>query len=121
MNYAYTNLSLDLTKAKSNYLDYLRHKISFQINHSIYVWSQGCVGALWSLRWQQREGTYVDIYGTAGHPFQPVLLLDGSLYLELPQVRVAVEGTNLTNRHYYDYGGILMPGTLARITITAIL
>ena len=120
-NYAYTNLSLDLTKAKSNYLDYLRHKLIFQINHGIYVWSRGTLGALWSLRWQQREGTYVDIYGTPNNAFQPVLLLDGSVYLELPHVRISLECTNMTNRHYYDYGGILMPGTHGRITITAIL
>lgn len=121
LSYAYTNLSLDLTKAKSNYLDYLRHKLTFQLNHGIYVWSRGSVGALWSLRWQQREGTYVDIYGTPNNPFQPVLLLDGSLYLELPHVRISLDCTNMTNRHYYDYGGILMPGAHGRITITAIL
>lgn len=117
LRYAYTNLSLDLTKVKSNYLDYLRHKLTIQLNHGIYVWNKGCVGALWALRWQQREGTYVDINGTAGQPFQPVLLLDGSIYVELPHVRIALEGTNLTNRHYYDYGGVLMPGTHGRISI----
>ena len=119
LNYAFTNLSLDLTKAKSNYLDYLRHKLTFQINHGIYVWSRGCVGALWSLRWQQREGAYVDIYGTPGNAFQPVILLDGSVYLELPHVRISLDCTNMTNRHYYDYGGILMPGAHGRISIMA--
>ena len=117
--YAYTNLSIDLTKAKSNYLDYLRHKIVCTIDHGIYVWSKGCIGANWSLRWQQREGVYVDIYGAAGNAFRPVLLLDGSIYAELPHVRVAVECTNMTNRHYYDYGGILMPGVNGRICLTS--
>ena len=121
-NYAYTNLStLNAKPSTSYYLDYLRHKLTFQINHGIYVWSRGTLGALWSLRWQQREGTYVDIYGTSGNPFRPVLLLDGSVYLELPHVRISLDCTNMTNRHYYDYGGILMPGTHGRITITAIL
>ncbi|MBR6492926.1 MAG: TonB-dependent receptor plug domain-containing protein [Paludibacteraceae bacterium] len=119
LSYAYTNLSLDLTKAKSNYLDYLRHKLTFQLNHGIYVWSRGTLGALWSLRWQQREGTYVDIYGTSGHPFQPVILLDGSVYLEMKHVRISFDCTNMTNCYYYDYGGILMPGAHGRITITA--
>ena len=121
LNYAFTNLSLDLTKAKSNYLDYLRHKLTFQINHGIYVWSHGSVGAIWALRWQQREGTYVDIYGTPNNPFQPVLLLDGSIYLEMQHVRVSLDCTNMTNRHYYEYGGILMPGAHGQITITACL
>lgn len=119
VRYAYTNLSLDITSAKSNYLDYLRHKVVATIDHGIYVWDKGCVGACWSLRWQQREGSYVDIHGTAGNAFQPVLLLDGSLYTELPHVRIALECNNMTNRHYYDYGGILMPGAQGKLTVSA--
>ena len=122
ISYAYTNLStITSNLSPFTYLDYLRHKLTFQLNHGIYVWSRGTLGALWSLRWQQREGTYVDIYGTPNNPFQPVLLFDGSLYLEMKNVRVSLDGTNMTNRHYYDYGGILMPGAHGRITITAIL
>ena len=117
VNYAYTNLSLDLVTAKSNYLDYLRHKVTLNIDHGIYVWSKGCVGANWSLRWQDRMGTYVDIHGKAGNAFEPVLLLDGSIYMELAHVRVSAACTNMTNRHYYDYGGILMPGASGKISI----
>ncbi|MBR6118248.1 MAG: TonB-dependent receptor plug domain-containing protein [Paludibacteraceae bacterium] len=119
IRYAYTRLSLDVATEKSNYLDHLRHKLVLNIDHGIYVWSKGCVGANWSLRWQDRVGTYVDIYGTAGHPYTPVLLLDGNIYMELAHVRVAAECTNITNRHYYDYGGTLMPGACGRIRITA--
>ena len=121
VRYAYTYLSLDLTKAKSNYLDYLRHKIVLNIDHGIYVWSKGRFGADWSLRWQSRAGTYVNIYGVAGNPFTPVLLLDGSLFVELPHLRVAAECTNMTNRHYYDYGGILQPGIHGQISVKAYL
>lgn len=121
VRYAYTNLSLDLTKTKSNYLDYLRHKIVLNIDHGIYVWSKGRFGADWSLRWQTRAGTYVDIYGVPANPFVPVLLLDGSLYVELPHMRISAECTNMTNRHYYDYGGILQPGIHGQIGIKAYL
>ena len=119
VRYAYTNLSIDLTQTKSNYLDHLRHKVSLNIDHGFYVWSKGCVGANWSLRWQDRAGTYVDIYGKAGNAFTTVLLLDGNIYIELTHARVALECTNMTNRHYYDYGGILMPGANGKICITA--
>lgn len=119
VRYAYTHLSLDLTNTKSHYLDHLRHKFTATIDHGIYVWSKGCVGADWSLRWQDRAGTYVDIYGKAGNPFQPVLLLDGAVYVEINHLRVALECQNLTNRHYYDYGGILMPGAHGRINLRA--
>ena len=51
--------------------------------------------------------------------YRPVLLLDGQLFWEPPYVKVAVDCTNLTNRHYYDYGGILQPGAWAKLTISA--
>lgn len=121
LRYAYTNLSLDMATAKSNYLDYLRHKVTLNIDHGIYVWSKGCIGANWSLKWQERMGTYVDIHGTAGNAFTPVLLLGGSIYMELAHVRISAECTNMTNRHYYDYGGVLMPGASGRIRIQATL
>lgn len=119
VRYAYTNLSLDVAKEKSNYLDYLRHKVILNIDHGIYVWERGCVGANWTLRWQDREGSYVDIYGTAGNAYQPVLLLDGSIYMECARVRVSAECTNITNRHYYDYGGVLEPGAHGRLCVRA--
>lgn len=119
VRYAYTNLSLDVAKEKSNYLDYLRHKVILNIDHGIYVWERGCVGANWTLRWQDREGSYVDIYGTAGNAYQPVLLLDGSIYMECARVRVSMECTNMTNRHYYDYGGVLEPGAHGRLSVRA--
>lgn len=119
LQYAYTHLSLDLAQTKSMYLDHLRHKVTAHINHGIYVWHNGCVGADWSLRWQDRAGTYVDIHGVAGNAFRPVLLLDGSIYVEVPYLRVAIECTNMTNRHYYDFGGVLQPGAHGRLIVSS--
>lgn len=119
IRYAYTHLSLDVAQAMSNYLDHLRHKVILNIDHGIYVWSKGCVGANWTLRWQDRKGSYVDIYGTPGSPYIPVLLLDGSIYMELTHVRVSLDCTNITNRHYYDYGGVLEPGAHGRVCVRA--
>lgn len=118
VRYAYTRLSLDVAQTKSNYLDYLKHKITVNIDHGIYVWSKGRIGGNWSIRWQQREGTYVDINGTPDHPYKPVLLLDGSIYVEYAHMRVAIESTNMTNRHYYDYGGVLQPGVHGQINLS---
>ena len=119
IRYAYTHLSIDPTKTQSNYLNPLRHKIVFNIDHGIYVWSRGAVGANWSLRWQDRAGTYVDIHGTPGIPYTPVLLLDGSIYMDCAPVRVSIECTNMTNRHYYDFGGVLQAGFNGRIVLSA--
>ena len=117
VRYAYNHLSFDTPATMSNYLNSLRHKLVFTVHHGIYVWSKGAVGAVWNLMWQQREGTYVDIYGTPGNPYTPVLLLDGSVYVELPHMRAAFEATNMTNRRYYEHGGILMPGAHLQIRL----
>ena len=118
--YAYTHLSLDLNEAQSRYLDYLRHKVVVSIDHGIYVWSNGVLGACWTLRYQDRLGQYNDAEGIAQN-YSPTLLLDGSIYAEWSHMRIAVECKNMTNRHYYDYGGILMPGSWATVNIKATL
>lgn len=118
--YAYTWMDLD-TKAGSRYLDYLSHKFVFSLNHGIApmrVQGERCMlGANWQLMYQQREGEYTNtdkqVVG-----YRPVWLLDAQLYWEHPMVRVAVDATNITNRHYYDYGGVLQPGAWVKLSLT---
>lgn len=113
-DYAYTYLDLDIKEAGSRYLDYLSHKLTLHVEHGIY---KG-FGASWNLRFQKREGQYNDAEG-AVQDYRPVWLLDGSLFWENRYLRVSAECTNITNTHYYDYGGILQPGAWAQISIRA--
>lgn len=130
VSYAYTWLDLDLSKTGSRYLDYLSHKLTAHINHALYTcagpkgWT---LGAAWTLTYRIREGQYdrpLDTpdpttgASTATCNFSPTLLLDGSLYFNYGRLRVAADCTNMTNRHYYDYGGILQPGAWLRGTIS---
>lgn len=121
-SYAYTYLDLDLKEAGSRYLDYLSHKLTLRLDHGIYVSKDtervGVLGASWALRYQKREGEYNDANGDV-QSYAPVLLLDGSLFWENNRVRVSADCTNLTNRRYYDYGGLLQPGAWAKLTIQA--
>ncbi len=114
VSYAYTYLDLDLKESGSRYLDYLSHKLTLRLEHGIY---RG-FGASWTLRYQQREGQYNDAQGEV-QDYRPVWLLDGSVYWQNDHVRVSADCTNMTNRHYYDYGGLLQPGAWAKLTITA--
>ena len=118
LSYAYTWLDIDVTKSGSRYLDYLSHKLVFRINHDIWQFKTSTLGASWTLTWQKREGQYNNAEGEIAD-FRPVLLLDGQVYWQNPYVKVAVDCTNMTNRHYYDYGGILQPGAWAKITLSA--
>lgn len=120
VQYAYTWLDVDMSKTVSSYLDYLSHKLIIGIDHGIWngmIHGQKMViGANWSLRWQKREGQFKNVAGQT-ESYQPVCLLDGAVYAEYNMVRVAAECTNMTNRHYYDYGGVLQPGAWAKMSI----
>ena len=114
VDYAYTYLDLDLKEAGSRYLDYLSHKLAIHLEHGIY---KG-FGASWTVRFQKREGQYNNAEGEVAD-YQPVWLLDGSVYWQNKYLRVSADCTNMTNSRYYDYGGILQPGAWAKISIKA--
>ncbi len=114
VDYAYTYLDLDLKEAGSRYLDYLSHKLAIHLEHGIY---KG-LGASWTVRFQKREGQYNNAEGEVAD-YQPVWLLDGSVYWQNTYLRVSADCTNITNTRYYDYGGILQPGAWAKISIKA--
>lgn len=127
LSYAYTWLDLDVDKSGSRYLDYLSHKLVAHLEHGIWTtkslssssslrgWT---LGAAWTLTFQKREGQYNNAEGQVAN-YRPVLLLDGQVFWECEAVKVAIDCTNITNRHYYDYGGILQPGAWAKLTISA--
>ena len=114
VDYAYTYLNLDLKETGSRYLDYLSHKLSIRLEHGIY---KG-FGASWTVRFQKREGQFNNAEGAVQN-YQPVWLLDGSIYWQNRYLRVAAECTNITHTRYYDYGGILQPGAWAKVSIQA--
>ena len=81
---------------RSNYaLEYLRHKFTASLNHKILA----KLSANWSLRWQDRMGDY-----------RPYATLDLKLQWTERRWQAYVQGTNLTNRHYFDLGHVRQPG-----------
>lgn len=121
-SYAYTRLDLDLRESCSRYLDCLSHKLVLQSEQIICFLPNGFghIGAVEALRFQKREGEFNDITG-AVQSYRPVCLLDFSLYWRQQMVKVSADCTNLTNRRYYDLGGILMPGAWAKLTVSVSL
>ncbi len=112
ITYAFTHQDIDLQQTNSRYLDYLRHKLVVQLEHGIYAG----LGASWTLSYRDRIGQFNNADGTVAD-FRPVLLLDGKIYYDWTQWRFAVSCTNITNRHYYDYGGVLQPGAWAKVSV----
>ncbi len=107
---------------KSNYaMEYLRHKLVATLNHRI--WSK--LSATWSVRWQDRMGSYVRYSGTYVDPatgylrgestgqlvdYSPYATLDLKLQWTASVYQVFVQGTNITNHKYYDLGNVQQPG-----------
>ena len=96
---------------KSNYtMEYLRHKFVATLDHRLYR----KLTASWSLRWQDRAGHYI-LYDNAQSTgqlvsYEPYAVLDVKLRWAMQHHEWWLEGTNLTNRTYYDLGNIPQPG-----------
>ena len=98
---------------KSNYaMEYLRHKLVATLDHRIWR----SLTAAWSLRWQDRMGNYIRYeQGTSTGElvsYSPYATLDVKLRWTQPRYELWVEGTNLTNRTYYDLGNVPQPGIM---------
>lgn len=107
---------------KSNYaMEYLRHKFVASLNHRI--WNR--LSATWSVRWQDRMGSYLRYSGTYVDPstgflrgestgqlvdYSPYATLDLKLQWTAEQYQVFVQGTNIINHKYYDLGNVQQPG-----------
>ena len=101
----------DVVIYKSNYaLEYLRHKVVATLDHRI--WRN--LSAAWAFRWQDRVGSYIKYASPSDVgtlvSYEPYALLDLRLQWRDPKYTVYVEGSNLTNRTYYDLGNIPQAG-----------
>ena len=107
---------------KSNYaLEYLRHKLVASLSHR--VWDR--LSANWSVRWQDRMGSYLLYDQTYTDPstgylrgqssgrlssYHPYATLDVKLLWKARCYDLFVQGTNITDHKYYDLGNIPQPG-----------
>lgn len=107
---------------KSNYaMEYLRHKFVASLNHRI--WSK--LSATWSIRWQDRMGSYLRYSGIYVDPdtgylrgqstgqlvsYSPYATLDLKFQWTAEVYQLYVQGTNITSHKYYDLGNVQQPG-----------
>lgn len=95
---------------KSNYaMEYLRHKFVATLDHRI--WNR--LSASWSLRWQQREGSYIKYSGGKNtgvlKNYPSYALLNLKLSWKAPKYEIYATADNLTARSYYDLGNVEQP------------
>ncbi len=96
---------------KSNYaLEYLRNKLTLNLNHRIY----GPLNASWYWIWQDRMGGYLMTENHSGtvqlKTYSPYSLVNLKISYSQPRYSAFISMENMTNHTYYDFGSIPQPG-----------
>ncbi|PKP35779.1 MAG: hypothetical protein CVT98_10015, partial [Bacteroidetes bacterium HGW-Bacteroidetes-15] len=87
-------------------LDYLKHKATMNITHSIL----SKLTASWSANWQAREGTYTEYPSNNEVAYEPFFLFNVRTKYEINSLNVFVDINNLLNKKYSDLGNIPQSG-----------
>ncbi len=101
---------LNVKKSSGNYhslyaTDFLKHKLSASLNHKIY----NSLEAGWTLLYQEREGTYLDL-SLNEKEYKPFTLLNVKILWKRSSYSIFTEITNLTDKKYFDLGNLTQPG-----------
>jgi iron complex outermembrane receptor protein len=111
IGYMFMHQTKDADGLISNYvMDYLRHKFTFGISHSIFK----DLSADWQFRWQDRAGSYIKYTNNQSTgietPYQPFSLLDVKFNQKIGNMNLFLNINNLFNTYYFDLGNIPQPG-----------
>lgn len=103
--YSYLQLDKASTVYDSKYaLDYLKHKISMNINHKIYK----NISLHWNLSYQDREGNYsID---NEKFEYESFFITDVKILWKKNDFSVFCDINNLFDIKYQDFGGLKQPG-----------
>jgi len=110
ISYSFLEADSDRNNMLSKYsLDYLRNQLTAGIDVRI-AWKLYGSGRL---TWQDRNGVYQDAAGQTV-PYKSFWLSDIKLYWKGNHYTLYTEASNIFNTPYYDFGGIIQPGTWFR-------
>ncbi len=105
-NYAYINADKKEAGYQSFYtLNYLKNKASVGFN---WRFAQNIIFDTWYTN-KQREGSYQLNANTLPVNYAPINLIDVRLNFTQKYFRLFVDGTNLLNRSYYEFGFVEQP------------
>ena len=86
-------------------LEYLRHKVTASMQMHLTRQLDLTIG----YRWQDRMGSYTTTSGDI-KSYHPYSILDARLAWNKDSYSLYLEGNNLTNHQYVDYGNVPQPG-----------
>ncbi|MFB6342202.1 TonB-dependent receptor plug domain-containing protein [Saccharicrinis sp. FJH62] len=117
MGVSYSYLNSD--KVEQNYdskyvLDYLKHKFTLTLNHSIV----SHLFAEWNASWQDRAGTYQKYLGKDAEgnvmyqttSYDPFWLVSAKVYWQHEWLKLFVEASNIFDAQYMDVANVIQPG-----------
>lgn len=105
-NYSFLNLDKKAEGYDSKYaLDYLKHKLVFNLNHS--VWSK--LSMHWDLAMFDRSGNYTDFTTKQPVDYAPYWMLNTKLIWKSERITLFTEVNNILNQRYVEFGGIEQP------------
>ena len=94
-------------------LEYLRHKFTARLQMPLSKRLSLSV----SYRWQDRMGKYTDTAGNV-QDYHPYSIVDARLSWTSDTYYIYIDGNNLTNHRYVDYGNVLQPGCWVKVGVT---
>ena len=102
---------LNMSKYAGDYeslyvLDYLKHSISFQLNHKIY----NKFGASWYVIYNNREGFYQDLTTNTKKNYKAYTLVDAQIYWKNSRIKIYINATNVFDSKYVSLAYVPMPG-----------
>ena len=85
-------------------LDYLKHKCTFSLYHTVYK----ALSLNWNATLEDRNGDYT--LNNKREAYKPFFLLNARLQWQTGKVNVFADFNNIFNKQYADFGGIMQPG-----------
>ncbi len=107
ISYSFLHLDKKAENFDSKYaLDYLKHKIIFNLDHAI--WSK--LSAHWQAAFYDRSGDFYNFSSKENTAYVPYIMLNTKLLWKTNQITLFAEVNNMLNQSYVEFGGIEQPG-----------
>ncbi|GAB1416579.1 hypothetical protein MASR2M117_19850 [Paludibacter sp.] len=114
LSYTFINTDKLAVGYDSKYaLDYLRHQLILNINHSVIRNTT----LTWNLMMNDRAGEYSDFVTGAIKPYQPYFLAGARFAWEKSGFQVYTDVNNILNSRYVDFGGLPLPGVNVNVGV----
>ncbi len=115
LDYSFLNLDKSADSFDSKYaLDYLKHKLTFAVQHRILTADNLPDDYNLSLQWKaaynDRAGNYSDFKSGEQRSYDPFFLADVRILFESRKLAINFDVNNLSNSKYIDFGGLRLPG-----------